>query len=382
MFSGRCLMRGVCAGVFFAASVLSSVFPALAAEAVTSQAAKPVCLLVSTLQEPEVLASRERIDALIACAKQAKVDTLFVQVYRGNQSWFPSKIADETPFKRCKTAVGEDAFALLITKAHAEGIKVFSWMNMLSMSKNADAPLLKRYGPSVLTVNRDPKKTLDDYLIDNQFFLEPGDARVRKALNGIVAELAAAYPALDGMLFDYIRYPDVHPFYGWGNVNLARFKAATGIETFEESDLLWKNWKRDQVSGLVRQLVQTAKQARPGITIATAVCVSYARAYHEALQDWPSWVNTGLVDFVTLMNYPEDPVKYKRYLNEAKGKVTDPTRIHPAVGAYKLLSRPEVFAQEFASARDFPGGPIVVYHYGCMLESAEISRIVSAAAAQ
>ena len=171
MFSGRCLMRGVCAGVFFAASVLSSVFPALAAEAVTSQAAKPVCLLVSTLQEPEVLASRERIDALIACAKQAKVDTLFVQVYRGNQSWFPSKIADETPFKRCKTAVGEDAFALLITKAHAEGIKVFSWMNMLSMSKNADAPLLKRYGPSVLTVNRDPKKTLDDYLIDNQFFL-------------------------------------------------------------------------------------------------------------------------------------------------------------------------------------------------------------------
>lgn len=343
---------------------------------VGAQQPSQASLLITTLQDPQVLSSREEILKLIGFAQNANVQTFFMQIYRANQSWFPSAVADQSPYEACLKSVGQDPFEFLIKESHKKGIRVFAWLNVLSLSKNKNAPILKKYGFDVLTRNLKEKKILEDYKIDNQYFLEPGDMRVREDLLALVKEIVGRYPTLDGILFDYIRYPDVHPSYGYTATNIARFKKATGSDTAGENIPLWRKWKRDQVTGLLEVLVKRARSIRPKMEVAATGCVSYIRAYEESFQDWPSWVNRGIVDFVTLMNYPESVLEFQKYIAEAKEKVDDFKKVHIAVGAYKLLKTPDIFAQQFLIAQSANGGSCVVFHYGSLLESPELGRIL------
>ena len=348
-----------------------------ACPAVYGQEGIKPCLLVSVIQDPPVLTSLEAIQELIDYAKKAQTRILFVQIYRANQAWFSSTLANDTPYKNAFQRTGVDPFAFLIEQGHAANIKVYAWVNLLSLSTNKDAVLLKKYGLEVLTRNTKPKSTIADYKIDNQYFLEPGDLRVREYLGGIVEEIAVAYPQLDGFLLDYIRYPDVKPAYGYSEANIKRFKEATGVDVFDERTESWRKWKRDQVTSLVREIAQKARAIHPDIGIAATGCVSYSRAYMDSFQDWPLWINSGLVDFVELMNYPSDVGEYQKYINEAKEKVKDFSRVYMGLGAYKLLKSPDVFLQQLTVAKDSGAGAVVVFHYGDLLESPRLAEILS-----
>lgn len=329
-------------------------------------------LLVSLIQNPPTLSSREAMVRLVDFSKKAHVKILFVQIYRANQAWFPSKVGDSSLYEAARKTVGEDPFAFLIREAHAAGIEVHAWLNVLSLSTNEEAPLLKKYGPDILTRNLEEKKTLADYKIDNQYFLEPGDPRVRKELVAMMGEIVRAYPGLDGVQFDYIRYPDSHPRYGYTPVNMDRFKRSTGLTKVREGSRAWNDWKRAQVTELLKLLIRKARSIRPHIQVSATGCMSYARALHEAFQDWPSWVNTQLVDFVTVMNYSPDPVEYERWNEVAKSKVSDRKRLYLGVGAYKLVQTQKVFETEWRSCEKSEAALCAVFHYGSLLENAAL----------
>ena len=331
-------------------------------------------LFVSLIQNPPTLSSHEAMMELVRFAKKARIKILFVQIYRANQAWFRSKVGDSTAYEAALKTLGEDPFAFLIKEAHGAGIEVHAWLNMLSLSTNENAPILKKYGPDILTRNLEEKKTLEDYKIDSQYFLEPGDTRVRKELVAMVEEIVRAYPQLDGVQFDYIRYPDSHPRYGYTPINMDRFKRSTGLKKIKEGSRAWSDWKRAQVTELLKLLVQKARDIRPKIQVSATGCMSYARALLEAFQDWPSWVNSGLVDFVTVMNYSPDPAEYERWNGIAKAKVPDLKRLYFGVGAYKLVRSPEVFEREFQSCEESGSDLCAVFHYGSLLENPVLEK--------
>jgi uncharacterized lipoprotein YddW (UPF0748 family) len=334
-------------------------------------------LFVSVIEKTTVLSSQEEISQLIAFSKKARIKTLFVQIYRANLSWFPSKIADQTPYLKCFQSVGEDPFALLIKKAHAQGIEVHAWVNLLTLSKNINAPLLKKYGPDILTRNLKPKKKIEDYAIDQQYFLEPGDLRVRKELEDMVEEILRAYPQLDGIQFDYIRYPDFNPVYGYTPMNVDRFKKATGLKAIKDNDPLWQDWKRAQVTDFLKGLIKRVKSLRPKIHISTTGCMSYSRAYHEAFQDWPAWVNTGLVEFVTVMSYPDNVDDFKKNIVDAQKRVDDFKKIKLGVGAYKFIAAPLTFTRQFELCEKAGSSACAVFYYGSLLENPALSAFLT-----
>ncbi|MFA5144513.1 MAG: family 10 glycosylhydrolase [Candidatus Omnitrophota bacterium] len=345
------------------------------ARACGSSKPAPANLFVSLLQDPPVLSSRKEINKLIHFARQAGVNTLFVQVYRQNKAWFPSEIADSSSYKECLKSMSEDPFALLIRKAHRQGIQVHAWVNLLSLAENQDAAFLKKYGPDILTRNLKSKEKLTDYLIDEQYFLEPGDPRVREDLLKIVGEILRAYPDLDGIQFDYIRYPDMEPHYGYTENNIKRFKKTTGFKVINEDGQDWKDWKRGQVTELLAALVKTARSIRPGIQVSATGCMPYSRAYYEAYQDWPSWISRGLVDFVTVMNYSPEPDEFKRWIALAKEKTPDLSKLKIGIGAYKLVKAPEIFNREFQDVEE-SGGSCVIFHYGSLVENPGLKKIL------
>lgn len=334
------------------------------------------CLYVSVIQDPPVLSSRRAITDLIVFARKARIGALFVQVYRANQAWFPSTHADAGPYTSCVSSVAGDPLAFLIDEAHAAGIEVHAWMNLLSLSANGDAPLLKKYGPGILTRNRDLKGSLEEYKIDSQYFLEPGDPLVRSELADIVEEVLRTYPGLDGIQFDYIRYPDRHPAYGYTDSNVSRYLDATGLVEVTEGSVLWEQWKRDQVTGLLEQLVARTRAIRPAIRISTTGCAPYARAYLEAFQDWPSWLERGLVDFVTVMAYATDTARFGRYLAEVKKHAPDLGKVAIAIGAYEMAGSPETLSEEYSMSVQAGARMCVFFHYGSLAGDPALGNVL------
>lgn len=332
-------------------------------------------LFVSVIQHPQTLSSKSAIQELVAFAVKSRVRVLFVQIYRADQAWFPSRLADDQPFREILRSEGEDTFAYLIREAHAAGLEVHAWLNLLSLSTNQEASILKKHGPSVLT--RKPgteKKKIEDYLIDNQYFLEPSDSRVRDYLLGLVEEVILAYPDLDGIQADYIRYPDSEPFYGYTEENLARFKTFSGIQEVNESTPGWKDWRRGQVTELVEMLSKKAKELRPGIVFSTTGCAPYSRAYHEAFQDWALWIEKGYVDYVTMMSYPLDPLDLEENIMGARARAEGLGKVNVGIGAYKMLKNPALFDQHWSLCEASDARGCTVFHYGNLLENPELAR--------
>jgi uncharacterized lipoprotein YddW (UPF0748 family) len=334
-------------------------------------------VFVSMIQEPQILSSKEGMDTLVTNCKKIGAKTLFIQIYRENKSWFSSRIGDSSFYDSAIQKIGEDPLAYLIKKAHSSNIQVHAWVNLMSLGTNENAPILKKYGPEILTRNLENKKSLNDYKVDNQFFLEPGDPRIRRDLTYLVEEITAHYRQLDGIQFDYIRYPDWQPNYGYTNRNVARFKRAYGAYFPSEESHEWRQWKRDQVTTLLKQLTKKAKSIHPGILVSTTGLVPYSRASQEAFQDWLLWVRSGDIDFLTLMAYSQSNTEFDKYLKDAKKQFGVLDKVSIAVGAYMFRSSPKDFEKQWKACEESGSRACVVFHYESILENKKMMESLS-----
>jgi uncharacterized lipoprotein YddW (UPF0748 family) len=284
-----------------------------------------------------VLENRQRLEILLEDARALGVTDLFVQVYRGGRAWFDSSLADPTPYAATWRAAGRpagDALSVLIERAHAQGLRVHGWVNVLSLAANADAPILRDLGPSAAAVDQKGRSILDYPRFevpepDRRYYrmgtpavwLDPATPGVSDRLAATFAELLARYPALDGLHLDYIRYPDALPFspatrfgvglsFGFGEESRARFEAQSGLRAPFGSSIVngdrWDDWRRAQLTHLVRRIADAAREARPEVTVSAAVLADVERAYLVDLQDWIGWLDDGLLDFAVPMLYTRD----------------------------------------------------------------------------
>jgi uncharacterized lipoprotein YddW (UPF0748 family) len=280
-----------------------------------------------------VLEHPERIDGLIADAGALGVTDLFVQVYRGGRAWFESELADATPYRELRAATGEDTLAHLIQAAHAAGLRVHAWVNVMSLAGNRNAPVLEAL-PDAVAVDRQGRSLLDYPKLDvpppdrryyrmgtPAVWLDPGAPGLDERLAATFAELLVRHPDLDGLQLDYIRYPDVLPFspgsrfgvgldFGYGAATRKRFREETGLMAPFRDSLAnanrWDAWRRDQVTNAVRLIGAAAHAVAPKLELSAAVWTWTDRAYLSLGQDWRRWLEDDLLGFVVAMAYTPD----------------------------------------------------------------------------
>ena len=147
------------------------------------------------------------------------------------------------------------------------------------------------------------------------------------------------------------------------------------MEKIHHESTRWKQWKRDQVTALVREIKAKALSIHPGILVSTTGLVSYLRASQEAFQDWRFWVRENIVDFVTLMDYThEDTERFKRCIRDAVHQLGDLKKVNIAVGSYKLIENPQVFREQWEACEESGSRGCVLFHYGDMLENPELAK--------
>ena len=340
---------------------------------------RPRGLWVLAEGSQRVLDQPERIPALLETAQALGCTDLFVQVYRAGRAWFDSSVADPSPYRSAREAAGVDPLTTLLDQAEAAGLRVHAWVNVLSLARNADAPIVQMLGPDVVLSDRRGRSllTYPDYEIpqpDRSYYrmgtpgvyLDPAAPGVAELLTVTFTELLQRYPRLAGLHLDYIRYPDVLPFvpgsrfgvgldFGYGEASRQRFRRETGLEA-PLGDRIgpanrWDDWRREKLTALVEQIGRAARTVQPGAQLSAAVWTYADRGYLALGQDWRGWLEADLIDFAVPMAYTLDD-RLLRYQAESFAGLPYGDRIWIGLGSWLFATNPARAVAQIALIRD------------------------------
>lgn len=347
---------------------------------------------VTVFSEQEVLYSREAVLKLVSSCKRAGINEIYLQVYQSGKAYYDSKIGGRSKYEAMFKSSGADPIDFLLKEAGKNNIKVFAWVNLLSLGQNAKADIVNEFGEDIFTRDQylrvsgraSPNESDKYYLREDQLFLEPGDQRVARYLISIVEEIIERYPLLSGIHLDYVRYPMTVPFipgarftkyglsYGYGRENLERFKEWTGLDPLKglkggKNCAKWDDWRRKQLTSLVRRITKRLKEKSGSFLVSAAVVPSGERAYTSMFQDWPYWLEESILDYVVLMNYTQDKQLTKEIVRASLG-YRQKGKVFVGMGLYLMKDNPEVFFEQYKMVKSLSADGIVIFSYDDMTE--------------
>lgn len=293
--------------------------------------------------------------AVVNNAKAAKANAIFVQVRRRGDSWYLNSLeplGDRTPI-----APGFDPLLDVINTAHAEGLEVHAFVIMAAVwgrAPNLFPPenpnhVFNQHGgfnPATNTITPGPNNWLTRTLLPDtttpgityqghrfgsDFWVDFGHPDAAKYTADVVRHLVENYD-IDGLHLDRIRYPEFSVAagqptqtpsngtnVGYNPTSIERFQRANGIPVGDPppatNNPLWNQWRRDQVSNVVRRVYLEALAVKPQLKVSAALIAfggiantndttwNSAEAYWRVYQDWRAWTQEGILDLVIPMVY-------------------------------------------------------------------------------
>jgi uncharacterized lipoprotein YddW (UPF0748 family) len=272
--------------------------------------------------------SPDEVARLIATATRAHLNTVIVQVRRRGDALYTGGL--EPPLDDPNYAPSFDALGEVVAKAHAAGLQVHAWINAMPVWRDEAPPkdprhVFNQHGPAAqgeacwLTAARDGARKFPV-----GYFLDPGHPAARDHLVAVYLDIVRRYD-VDGIHFDYIRYPETDgpalprgANVGYNPVSVTRFQKATGrADVPEPGDEDWIRWRREQVTQLVRRISIEARAIKPRIKVSAALIpwgsppagsADFANVapMQRIFQDWQGWLAEGLLDLAVPMNYARE----------------------------------------------------------------------------
>ncbi|HEX8353687.1 MAG TPA: family 10 glycosylhydrolase, partial [Pyrinomonadaceae bacterium] len=283
-------------------------------------------------------------------AKAAKANALFVQVRRRGDSWYLNSLepaGDRTPIQ-----AGFDPLQDVIDTAHAEGIEVHAFVIMSAIwgrapnlfppeNPNHAFNLHGGFNPSTNTITQGPNNWLTRTLIPDgtaaityqghrfgsDFWIDFGHPGAAKYTVDVVTHLVRNYD-IDGLHLDRIRYPEIGvagqtpstgTSVGYNSTSVERFQRANNIAAGSpppaQNNPQWSQWRRDQVTNVVRRVYLEALAVKPRLKVSAALIAfggipntndatwNSSEAYWRVYQDWRAWTQEGVLDIAIPMVY-------------------------------------------------------------------------------
>ncbi|MCI0661191.1 MAG: family 10 glycosylhydrolase, partial [Acidobacteria bacterium] len=276
----------------------------------------------------DTLSSSAAVIDLVRRAKKNNFTDLVVQVRSRGNAYYNSQIeprADEL----ASQPAGFDPLGLTIEEAHRAGIKVHAWINVflvasaINPSKSPEH-LINKHPEWVMVpqslakdlYSTDPKspdylKRIVEYSRTKRgeiegLFASPAIPEVKDNIFEIWMDVARRYD-VDGLHFDYVRYPSRE--FDYNRTSLDRFRNEIEKNLDDESRRFlqiqarknpaiyaksypnrYQQFLRDQVTELVGRLSSEAKKVKPKILISAAVFADNEVAARSRFQEWKVWL--------------------------------------------------------------------------------------------
>lgn len=308
----------------------------------------------------------------------AGINTVFFETVNAGYPIYRTRVApQQNPLTE-----GWDPLAEAVALAHERHMQLHAWMWVFAAGNQRHNPLVymtEDYLGPVLSGKPDWAGYDQDGspipLGQTKPFYDPANPEVRTFLLQLVDEIITNYD-VDGLQLDYIRYPFQDPSaertYGYGVEARRQFRRQTGVDPAELTPLvdpwlpraererqrsLWQAWndfRIAQVTQFVEATSELVRSKRPEIVLSAAV---FAMPEHERLQkiqqDWNTWAEQGLVDWIVLMSYAEDTNRFAELITPwVLDQNYGSTLVIPGI---RLLSMPvPVMIDQLQALRDLP----------------------------
>lgn len=221
------------------------------------------------------------------------------------------------------TDPGFDPLAVAVAEAHAHGLELHAWVNVMPGWRGPNPPRNPRQ-----LYNAHPEWFWYDQKGERQPLIQMNEGRregwyvslnpclpeVRAYLVSVFEEIVRGYP-IDGLHLDYIRFPnETSPrgvSYPYDPKTLALYKAATGRAPADNRGI-WTQWRTEQVSHLVYETRVMMRRVHPQMKLSVAVGPDPVAAKSAHYQDGETWAAKDWVDYLLPMNYTDDEATYIR----------------------------------------------------------------------
>jgi hypothetical protein len=179
--------------------------------------------------------------------------------------------------------------------------------------------------------NGTPMPLNNDYVT-----FSPGNPEVTQHVHNVAMDVVERYD-VDGVHFDYIRYP--RDVYSRDFVTDSLFFEQYGKYPDEDVEK-WKNWQRDRITFFVQDFYHAATAIKPMLKVSAAVIGRYDSpssgwdAYNVVYQDARKWASWGIMDYLAPMIYWD--------MDEFAPLIDDWTHysygrhVYAGIGAYKM----------------------------------------------
>lgn len=263
-------------------------------------------------KDPEV--SKQKIRTVFERARTARFNMVFFQV-RGNGDAF-YKSSYEPWAASLTDSLGKDPgwdpLEFAVGEAHRLGLEIHAWTNVFpywrgpALPPSSEPPQPYRAHPEWIVCDKDGKPMSVNPPANDYIWASPGIPAVRQHVRNVVMDIVNHYD-IDGIHFDYVRYPEGSPVKGYSHdsVSIARFGSPEG----NPEKLAWDHWQREQVNQFVIEAYNDITAAKPWVKVSASVIGKYMgtgwTSYNAVYQDPRRWMEVGKIDFIVPMVYWE-----------------------------------------------------------------------------
>lgn len=344
------------------------------------------------------MTTEERVRAMVERAAAANINTLIVQVRGRADAFYRSGLEPRGEAMRGPETF--DPLALVIEEAHRRGMAVHAWINTHLAWGPTAAPrspqhVVNRH-PDWLAVPRglgrelagiDPAdRRYFDRLVEHAhengstvegLYTSPSHPEVQDRVHAVWMDIARRYD-VDGLHFDYIRFPSASYDFSLGALERFRLRVRSALADarFQELDAayahdlyafvdgepeLWDTFRRAQIRRLVERIYRDVKALDRRLIVSAAVIADPDLAYDDRFQDWPGWLRSGILDVAVPMAYTPDRARFARLVRAARSAAGDRARVWAGIGAY--MNTPSSTMQMIDIARREGAGGVALFSY-------------------
>jgi uncharacterized lipoprotein YddW (UPF0748 family) len=194
-----------------------------------------------------------------------------------------------------------------------------------------------------------------------------------------MVEVATKYD-VDGIHFDYIRYPDGDHCFCAGCRE--RFETALGAKVAHWPDDTrtdpalrqpWLDFRRGNITRVVAAVHDAVKARKPNLKISAAVFRTWPADRDLVGQDWKLWCDRGYVDFVCPMDYTPNTIEFEALVGRQQawaGRVP----CYPGIGLSTWTGEPDAInlMEKIQVTRRLHTGGFSIFNYA----AAEADQVV------
>lgn len=269
---------------------------------------------------------QEELRRILDRLQEANFNMVFLQVRLRGDVIYRSAIESATKTFSGKYGVmpGYDPLAFAIEECHKRGMECHAWFVTFPVGTEKQV----REQGKLSVVKRHPQLCKRH---NGEWYLDPGVPETADYILSLVKELVANYD-IDGIHFDYIRYPEQ-----------AKSFPDKGVYTKYGKPKKLAEWRRENINRMVYRIYDWVKMTKPWVQVSSSPLGKYNRipkvpnagwtAYESVFQDPKKWLTTGKQDMIVPMMYYRNNNFFPfvdNWVEDCNGRL-----VVPGLGAYR-----------------------------------------------